>query len=174
VGRHGYVVVGGIPHDIPRSLLFLASVDDSDTRWFIKLTNSDCGITVHQKLATNGLAPQLYGFKHLKGAPTAYVMEYLPPPSPQTGGWVTLYNFARNLARRDKDAIWRALDRILTVLESDRLVHGDLRSNHVMLEVDENGELRFSASGQDVNMGGKVRRILGQLYLAFSHRRWFR
>ena len=145
-----------IPHDIPRSLLFLASVDNSDTLWFVKLTNSEYGITVHQKLAANGLAPQLYGFKHLKGAPAAYVIEYLTPPSPQTGGWMTLYNFACNLrgplARRDKDAIWRALDRVLTVLEGDMFVHGDLRSNHVMLKVEENGRLEFSPSGQDINM----------------------
>ena len=66
-----------IPHEIPRSFLFLASVGNSDTLWFVKLTNSEYGITVHQTLAANGLAPQLYGFKHLKGAPAAYVMEYL-------------------------------------------------------------------------------------------------
>lgn len=41
-------------------------------------------------MAANDLAPQLYGSKRLQGAPMAYVMEYLTPPSPpHTGGWVT-------------------------------------------------------------------------------------
>ena len=31
-------------------------------------------------------------------------------------------------------------------------VHGDLRSNHVMLKVEEKGRLQFSPSGQDINM----------------------
>ena len=83
-------------------------------------------------------------------------MEYLIPPSRQTCGCVTLYKFGVDLrgpsARRDKGAIWRAVDRVLTVLESDRLVHGDLWPNHVMLEIDENGKLRFSASARGVNI----------------------
>ena len=113
---------------------FLASVDNFDTCWFVKLTNSDYGISVHQKLATNGLVPQLYSFKHLKGAP---VMEYLPPPSPQkaqTGGWVTLYKFARNLrvplVQRVRDA-----DPTMCCSKSD-----------------ENGNCDFSASARDVRI----------------------
>ena len=95
---------------------FLASVDNFDTCWFVKLTNgnSDYGISVHQKLATNGLVPQLYSFKHLgKGAP---VMGYLPPPSPQgSNRWLgNVYKFARNL-------------RVPLVQR--------VKSNHVLLEV---------------------------------------
>jgi len=119
-----------IQRGILHSFLFLASVDNSDTLCLVKLITSEYGIIVQQKLTANDLAPQFYGSKRLEGAPTAYAMEYPTPPSPQTGGCVTLYKFGVDLrgpsARRDKDVIWRALDRVLTVLESDRLVHGDL------------------------------------------------
>jgi len=64
-------------------ILFLASTDNSDDLRLVKLITSEYGITVHQKSATNDLAPQVYGSKCLEGAPTAYIMEYLTPPSPQ-------------------------------------------------------------------------------------------
>jgi len=141
--------------DYPRSLLFLASVEGSENPYFVKLVNSGYGADVHLKLAASDLAPRLYGRNCPDGALGAYIMEYLTPPSLGAGGWVTLFKFAQDHQRvttEHKDAIRCALDRALTVLETNNFVYGDLRSNNVMVEVDEHGQLRFSSSARDVKI----------------------
>ncbi|KAG8919148.1 hypothetical protein FRC02_001857 [Tulasnella sp. 418] len=125
-------------------LIFLATAGDSETPRLVKLVNNRYGTITHKKLETEGLAPALYGQKSLVGAPTAYVMEYLIPPSdsPKSGGWVTLYTFAQTPgAVTHKGIIWKALDNILSVMEKEDVVHGDLRANNLMLEVDADGQL---------------------------------
>jgi hypothetical protein len=64
-------------HEYPQSSLFLASVGDFESFYLVKLVNSGYGVAAHQTLAENYLAPQLFGFKHLDGAPSAYIMDPL-------------------------------------------------------------------------------------------------
>ncbi|KAG8941047.1 hypothetical protein FRC00_012607, partial [Tulasnella sp. 408] len=83
-------------------------------------------------------APVLYGQRSLEGAPTAYIMEFLSPPTLEKSGWVTLFEFFRlnDSADRYSKPIRNTLGRILAVMEEARVVHGDLRPNNLMLEVD--------------------------------------
>ncbi|KAL4252673.1 hypothetical protein AB1N83_014097 [Pleurotus pulmonarius] len=88
-----------------------------------------------------GYAPQLHGHKILHGAPTAYVMEYLGHP------WVSLYDlsqredFSAKIPSSAMDRIKVAVSRVLQALESGQLVHGDLRPNNIMVELDDDGRL---------------------------------
>jgi len=78
-------------------------------------------------LAAEKLAPKLYGFAKMDGAPTTYIMEYLDPSF-----WQTLYEFLQS----DAAALVQlqdALRKIVARLQSKEYVHGDLRTNHIMI-----------------------------------------
>ncbi|KAG8915302.1 hypothetical protein FRC02_004568, partial [Tulasnella sp. 418] len=83
-----------------KPLLFLATVPEGNSKAHrvVKLVNSQYGTNVHQTLVKHGLAPVLHGYRHLDGAPTAYVMEYLAPlsTSSPSEGWKTLHDFAES------------------------------------------------------------------------------
>ena len=49
----------------------------------VKLVSCSYSQEVHKYLTDNGLAPKLYGYAEVDGAPTAYVMEYLDPSTRQ-------------------------------------------------------------------------------------------
>jgi len=73
-------------------------------------------------MADIGLAPKLYGYAGVKGAPTAYVMEYLDPCT-----WETLHQFLKSdAAALDRTQLQEALDGIIEKLEWKNYVHGDL------------------------------------------------
>jgi len=75
------------------------------------------------------LAPKLYGYAEVEGAPTAYVMEYLDPCA-----WETLHQFLKSdAAAMDRTQLQEALDGIIGKLELKNYVHGDLRSNNIMI-----------------------------------------
>jgi hypothetical protein len=124
-----------------KAMLFLATSQGSkfpDPK-LVKLTSPRYGTNVHRVLAAKGFAPTLYGSQELVGAPTAYVMEYLPPPSLGRSGWITLY------ALRQHDnhighqvGIKTALDQILEIMAAEGVVHGDLRSPNFMIKVRDN------------------------------------
>ncbi|KAG8942215.1 hypothetical protein FRC03_003504, partial [Tulasnella sp. 419] len=146
------------------SLMFLANVGNLEDPRLVKLVTGRYGTIVHKTLAAQGFAPTLYGQKSLKGAPTAYVMEYLAPPSGplEAKGWVTLYKFSQSPgAIEHRNVIWAALDRILGVMQKEEVVHGDLRSNNLMVEVDADGGLSLgegdivSMKVVDFDWGGK-------------------
>jgi len=83
-------------------------------------------------MADNGLAPKLYGYAEVKGAPTAYVMEYLDPSV-----WQTLHEFLKYDATAvDRTRLQEAVDGIIEKLELKNYVHGDLRSNNIMIRTD--------------------------------------
>jgi len=83
-------------------------------------------------MADNGLAPKLYGYAEVKDAPTAYVMEYLDPCA-----WQTLHEFLKhNATAADRTRLQEAVDDIIEKLKSKNYVHGDLRSNNVMIRTD--------------------------------------
>ena len=87
---------------------------------------------VHKHMADNGLAPKLYGYAEVKGAPTAYVMEYLDPSV-----WQTLHEFLKYDATAvDRTRLQEAVDGIIEKLELKNYVHGDLRSNNIMIRTD--------------------------------------
>ena len=78
------------------------------------------------------LAPKLYGYAEVEGAPTAYVMEYLDPCA-----WETLHQFLESdAAAVDRTQLQEALDSIIEKLEWKNYVHGDLRSNNIMIRTD--------------------------------------
>ncbi|KAG8963241.1 hypothetical protein FRC03_003243 [Tulasnella sp. 419] len=143
------------------SLMFLANVSNSEIPRLVKLVTNRYGTIVHKTLAAQGFAPTLYGQKSLKGAPTAYVMEYLAPPSGSLNGWVTLYTFSQSSgAIEHRDVIWAALERILGVMQKEEVVHGDLRSNNLIVEVDVDGRPSLhkgivSMKVVDFDWGGK-------------------
>ena len=87
---------------------------------------------VHKHMADNGLAPKLYGYAEVKGAPTAYVMEYLDPST-----WQTLHEFLKsNATAVDRTRLQKAVDGIIKKLELKNYVHGDLRSSNIMIRTD--------------------------------------
>jgi len=84
-------------------------------------------------MADNGLAPKLYGYAEADGAPTAYVMEYLGPPT-----WQTLYQFFESdTAAVDPTQLQEAVEGILKMLDTKDYVHGDLRTNNIMIQTNE-------------------------------------
>jgi len=83
-------------------------------------------------MADNGLAPKLYGYAEVDGAPTAYVMEYLDPSS-----WQPLYEFFESdTTAIDATELLEAVESILKMLDSKDFVHGDLRTNNIMIRTD--------------------------------------
>ncbi|KAG8946954.1 hypothetical protein FRC04_011249 [Tulasnella sp. 424] len=136
--------------------LFIAAEDllDSSTHRLVKLVGKDYGVGAHRLLAERQFAPKLYGQKSLESAPTAYIMEYLSPPTHTQSGWVTLFKFFKldDLASQYSHAIWNTLDRILTMMEEAKVVHGDLRPNNVLLEVDSDDTPVCSGEEQEVNL----------------------
>ncbi|KAG9042304.1 hypothetical protein FS837_011030 [Tulasnella sp. UAMH 9824] len=86
----------------------------------------------------------LYGQRSLQGAPTAYIMESLSPPTFKKAGLdpAALYS----------EAIGNTLSRVLAVMEEAAAVHGDLRPNNLMLEVDCDYIPVSSGEEQGVNL----------------------
>jgi len=83
-------------------------------------------------MAKNKLAPELYGYAELDGAPTAYVMGYFDPPT-----WQTLYQFFKSdTTTVDPTQLQEAVESILKTLDSKDFVHGDLRTNNIMIRTD--------------------------------------
>ena len=106
------------------------------------------GQDVHKWLVENDMAPHYFTpfLTTLSSAPSApprtlhletyHVMEYLPPPSGASMGWMTLYDLGRNYpkeAAESKQKISRALDAIVHMLQSHNFVHGDFRTNNVLV-----------------------------------------
>ena len=55
--------------------LFLAILSSHpDQRVFVKLVSGHYSQQVHEHLAAKGLAPKLYGYVKVDGAPTAYIV----------------------------------------------------------------------------------------------------
>ena len=141
--------------------MFLAEAEGA-TR-LVKLVQGGYGAGVQQTLAKKGLAPILYGSATVEGAPTAYVMEYLTPYRSGTAGWETLFTFqSYRHAAKHKPKIQEELNIILTLMEEQSIVHGDLRANNIMLELEADGapveihEGRVRLKVVDFNWAGPV------------------
>ncbi|KAG8815478.1 hypothetical protein FRC17_000698 [Serendipita sp. 399] len=115
--------------------LFLGRIADED-EYLIKLVYGSYGTEVHRLLARQGLAPKLYGTEVREGAPTAIAMEHLEPYDPYRAGWMTLHELIGSscilVITRD---LALGVKRIVDRLSESNCVHGDLRSNNLMVYV---------------------------------------
>ena len=112
----------------------LSSPSIPDLQVLVKLVPRFYSRYVHKHMADNGLAPKLYGYAEMEGAPTAYVMEYLDPSV-----WQTLYQLSKSKEKPRKPMVSQqrgALQEIITALDEKNYVHGDLRSNNIMIRTD--------------------------------------
>lgn len=98
----------------------------------VKLVAGYYGADAHHALANHGLAPILYGCACIEGGPTAYVMERL------YSSWITLFDFGKlpGLYAKYRHDVCTALAFLLDVMEEEGVVHGDLRSNNILIDVD--------------------------------------
>jgi len=113
------------------------------------LAKETYGKDVHIYLSKHGMAPFYFTDFHLKfphlphdmvPLETYHVMEYLPPPSGTSVGWITLHDFKQKYpeeAARSKYGIAKALEAIINMLQLGHYVHGDLRMNNVLICVAE-------------------------------------
>jgi serine/threonine protein kinase len=116
--------------------LFLATRADLAQQVLVKLIAGDgYGVAAHRKLAEADIAPALFGVATVEGAHTAYVMEYLSPKD----GWTTLYEYAKKHGQDTISRIEGPVGRILRAMESEQIVHGDLRPNNIMVREIEDG-----------------------------------
>ena len=112
------------------------------------------GQEVHKFLASKDMAPCYLTsfFTKLSTLPLAkletyHVMEYLSPPVGTSLGWITLHELGKKFPKdaiRFKRQIQDALYQIIDVLQHEKLVHGDLRTNNVLVQV------RMSEDGSSV------------------------
>lgn len=121
------------PFDVRCSTFFACTPRGS----MVKLAFSPYGYQVHEALHAAGYAPALLGYSHKPAiGADAVVMEYLPPPSGNENGWTTLFDLSvanAALVHNKKELILEKLKAILLVLKNSNLVHGDLRSNNLMV-----------------------------------------
>ena len=102
-----------------------------------KLVAEQYGSEVHQALAPN-FAPTFFGCSSKPGLNySVYLMEYLPPPSHQCEGWMPLSNLRTGFASSGgvENKIFDVLRQIVGWLREHNYVHGDLRSNNLMIKM---------------------------------------
>jgi hypothetical protein len=81
-------------------------------------------------------------------------MEYMPPPTLTKSGWKTLYSFRKGRPDLDPklcEAIAKKLKELLKALSDATFVHGDLRSNNIIIKVGVNG-VPVTSEGGDVEI----------------------
>ena len=134
-GEEGTLTFVSRPND-GYQRLFLATLKSPSIpglQVLVKLVPRSYSRDVHKHMADNRLAPKLYGYAEADGAPTAYVMEYLDPPT-----WQTLYQFFESdTAAVDPTQLQEAVEGILKMLDTKDYVHGDLRTNNIMIRTNE-------------------------------------
>ena len=109
----------------------------------MKLAFRPYGYEVHNLLHAEGFAPKLHGSSKKPEINTdAIVMEYLPPPTDDQPGWQTLHDVfmeSPQLVVQGREAIRERLLAIVALLKRSYMVHGDLRSNNIMIKVTAKG-----------------------------------
>ena len=118
------------------------------------LNSSSYSQQVHKHLAAKGLAPKLYGYAKVDGAPTAYVMEYLDPSE-----WETLHRFMNASSTvLSCTELWKALEDIVRALKSKNYVHDDLQPNNIMICKDMSKQ-PLGLIVVDYNWAGEARKM---------------
>lgn len=104
------------------------------------------GAKVHGYLEAKDMAPKYFFCLDMNAglprtAPSIehhHVMEYLPPPSNDSAGWISLLELGEKfptVASIHKSVIEAALYKIINVLGERNYVHGDLRPNNLLIKV---------------------------------------
>ena len=135
-GEEGTLTFVSRPNDAYQRLFLaiLSSCSIPDLKVLVKLAPCSYSRDVHKHMADTGLAPKLYGCAEVEGVPTAYVMEYLDPSI-----WQTLYHLSKPKKKLNKptaNQLRGALQEIISALDEKKYVHGDLRSNNIMIRTD--------------------------------------
>ena len=135
-GKKGTLTFVSRPNDAYQRLFLatLSSPSIPDLQVLVKLVPRSYSQDVHKHMADKGLAPKLYGYAEVKDVPTAYVMEYLDPSV-----WQTLYQLFKPKKKPNKptaNQLRGALQEIIAALDEKEYVHGDLRSNNIMIRTD--------------------------------------
>ena len=117
------------------------------------------GEAVHKCLQDLQLAPTLYSVETLHRGLVMVVMEHLTFVE-STGGWVELDAFEGKLGTNGK-AVRTKLEIIIDHLQSNRMVHTDLRPKNIMIKVDRNRDIIMAGdeptlSVIDFDWGGLV------------------
>lgn len=139
------------------SLLFTA-FDDMSRELCVKIIYGPYGEQVHRALASKRMAPGLLGVSRIEGGPSIIIMERL------NKSWQTLHDFAQRNSRwivnGVQAAIRQRLEDIVNTLEEHGLVHGDFRTNNIMVKQGE----EESAVVIDFDWSGKA----GEVYYPFD------
>lgn len=105
------------------------------------------GAKVHKHLELKDMAPKYFFSFNMNGGglpPNAediedhHLMEYLPPPSNDSTGWISLLDLEEKfplVASFHKVDIKAALDKIVDALGDAKYVHGDLRPNNLLISI---------------------------------------
>jgi hypothetical protein len=142
-------------HERDHPLIFKAYALMGETKQLaiVKIVYGQYGEEVHRFLAERGMAPTLYGTQTLEGGPMMIVMEDLNI----NDGWTTLdfitpkeQNAAKNEVIREK--VHPRLQNIVRILKTNDFVHGDIRSNNIMVKKGHEGECYLI----DFDWAGKV------------------
>jgi hypothetical protein len=153
--------------DIKKSDRFLAEIHDANNERqqqvvvkFVYNYIGTYGVDVHKHLEHHNLAPTLYLAKDVHRGLTMVIMEHLKFEE-GIGGWKELEIFRGKLGTEEAAAaVRKKLEHIIKVLEMQKMVHADLRSMNVMIQVDGKGNIIFNdgpvLSVIDFDWSGKV------------------
>ena len=111
--------------------------DGNDFQVVVKFVYNYCGTygkVVHEHLHGLGLAPRLYSAVELHRGLFMVVMDHLGFQE-GTGGWVELETFKNSLGDM-ADAVRKRLEEIVDCLQTQRMVHADLRPTNILVKVD--------------------------------------
>jgi hypothetical protein len=121
--------------DHPLMFKALTMIGGTSRQAIVKIVYGQYGERVHRLLAERDMAPKLYGIGRLEGGPLMIVMEDINVNKE----WTTLYsiipqgpNAGKNNVIREK-VHPRLLD-IVGTLKANDFVHGDIRSNNIMVK----------------------------------------
>jgi hypothetical protein len=129
------------PDKPPRFLARIHSANESRqvVVKFVYSYSGKYGEAVHEYLHGLGLAPILYSAKTLHRGLVMVVMEHLTF-NEGTGGWVELDAFEGKLGTHET-VVRTKLERVIDHLQSNGMVHADLRPKNIMIKVDQNHDI---------------------------------
>jgi serine/threonine protein kinase len=147
----------------------MTTINENVEEVLIKVVRGGYGEEAHRAAAQEGFAPKLYGVAKVDGAPPAYVMEFLS----EKEGWVPFQDATFRIRTPEQ---WQVLkDQIDKFMRKNRLVHGDLRPNNILLRCKEDGveirvldwdwagEYRSAQYPLDLNPGAELPGDAGEL-----------